>query len=198
MSTPNLPNTDPSLLVPRMPEVDVPVHLEETFAKARKSAAEGSGAGATAGRHVVIVTPGRMLMLQPCPAPGSMDPKVVASVEKLLAPQPPKNIAAVGFTELTALRANLGKAIPFFGTLLGLAYIGHAVWVFEGHPTALAAGCREADLLLVDELMVPFLDPYWVSTMTKVMRRPLIFSHERATFTLRRLHPPAAASAPAA
>jgi hypothetical protein len=53
-----------------------------------------------------------------------------------------RNIAAIAYTELSGLRSDISKTIPFFGILLGFAYIGHAVWIFEGHGSALVAGCR--------------------------------------------------------
>ena len=119
------------LFAPRMPEVDLLPDMEAVFDKARAAAAgEGEMAPPGAGRHVVIVTPGRMLMFQPCPPAGSMPPAQVASIEKMVSPAVQRNIAAIAFTELKALQSDPAQAIPFLGFLLGFAYIGHAVWVF--------------------------------------------------------------------
>ncbi len=96
---------------------------------------------------------------------------------------------AIGYTELAALQANISKAVPFMGMLLGFAYIGHAVWVFEGHGSALADGCRNADILLVDSAMVPHLQPDWQTVAGSTMRRPEIYTHDRATFRLSRARP---------
>jgi hypothetical protein len=63
--------------------------------------------------------------------------------------------------------------------------------VFEGHPSALAVGCRDAELLIADNAMMPFLQEDWVTVAVGAMKRPLIFAHERAAFSLRRLYPPA-------
>jgi hypothetical protein len=63
----------------------------------------------------------------------------------------------ITYTYLEALKKDILQAIPFFGFLLGFAAIGHRVWVFEGHSSALQAGCREADLLIVDGGILPFL-----------------------------------------
>lgn len=71
--------------------------------------------------------------------------------------------------------------------LLAFAYIGHAVWVFEGHFSALAAGCRDADLLLVDGGLVPFLQPDWIKVVSPVMRNPEIYVHDRATYALKKV-----------
>lgn len=179
--------SDDALFTPRMPDVDHPAHLSEVFDQARAAATGGAPAPGGSGRHVVIVTPGRILMFQPCPAPGSMPEEQVAVIKRMIPPEHPRNIAAISFTELAALRANVSKAIPFVGMLLGFAYIGHAVWVFEGHPSALAYGCREADALLVDGAMVSHLQDDWQAVASSAMRRPEIYVHDRQGFTLRRL-----------
>ena len=184
-------NIDPQIFQPRMPDVDEPPNLEEVFERARKAAKEETMPGKEKNRHVVVVTPGRMLLLQPCPAPGTMKPEAVQSVEKIMSSQTKRNVVVIAYTELTALQAGITQAIPFYGLLTGLAYIGHTVWVFEGHPSALAAGCREAELLIADNAMIPFLQEDWVTVAAGAMKRPLIFAHERATFALRRLYPPA-------
>src|ERR1044071_3027493 len=63
---------DPSLFEPRMPEVELGGDPAEVFRSARLAAAGASQLPGTApGRHVVIVTPGRILLLHPCPPPGS-------------------------------------------------------------------------------------------------------------------------------
>ena len=76
--------------------------------------------------------------------------------------------------------------LVFLGMLLGFAYVGHAVWVFEGHPSALTEGCRDADVLLVDGGMLPFLAPDWHAVASHARRRPEIYVHDRETFSLSR------------
>src|SRR4051812_1132520 len=128
------------LFVPRMPEVDELPGIETLFDTARTAAAgEGELPASGAGRHVVIVTPGRILMFQPCPPAGSMPAARVASVEQMISPSVKRNIVAIAYTKMEALQAGSARSIPFLGFLLGFAYIGHAVWVFEGHASALAA-----------------------------------------------------------
>ncbi len=171
----------------RMPEVEVPASIGAVFGKARSLAITGrADAAGTMRRYVIIVTPGRLLMLQPCPPPGSMPESQVAAIRSVLSPTRPQHVAAIGYTELTALRTNIAQAIPFLGMLLGFAYVGHAVWVFEGHPSALAEGCRAADVLLVDGGMLPFLAPDWHAVASHAMRRPEIYVHDRETFSLSR------------
>ena len=168
-----------------MPEVDEVPDIEEVFDKAR-NAALGVEPTEQKGRNVIVVTPGRMLMLQPCPAPGSMASSQVAAVEGMIPPKVKRNIAAIAYTELSALRSDISKTIPFFGILLGFAYIGHAVWVFEGHASALAAGCKDANVLIVDGEMVPHLQADWASVASNVMKGREIDIHDRATYSLRK------------
>jgi hypothetical protein len=172
----------------RMPDVDEPADIDAVFAKARLAATgEGESGRPAPGRHVIIVTPGRMVMFKACPPPHSMPADKVASVEQMVSSKVKRKIAAIAFTEAGALMHDAGQAIPFLGFLLGFAYIGHAVWVFEGHPSALAAGCRDADVLLVDGAMVPHLQQDWAAVASKAMRRPEILVHDRATHSLRRV-----------
>ncbi len=179
------PIDDASIFAPRLPAVEATASLAEVFAQARVAAA-GATSSATPGRHVVIVTPGRLLMMQPCPPPGSMPEAQVTGIKKMIAPERKRNIVAIAYTELTALQRDLPKAIPFIGMLMGFAYIGHAVWVFEGDGLALAHGCRDADVLIVDGGMVPFLAPDWATVAAGAMRGREIYMHDRATFKLQR------------
>lgn len=81
----------------------------------------------------------------------------------------------------------MNQTVPFFGMLAGLSYIGHCVWIFEGHSSALAAGCRDADVLIVDSAMAQFLPAGWQDTAAGSMRSPNILLHDRQTFKLRAL-----------
>jgi len=180
--------TPSALFEPRMPEVETAPQIGEVFAKAR-AAAVGADAQTAAARQLVIVTPGRLLMLQPCPPPGSMPESQVAAIQKLIPPHTKRAIAAIAYTELGALRKDLSKTVPFAGILMGFAYIGHAVWVFEGHASTLAEGCRDADVLLVDGGMVPHLQSDWYAVATSTMRRPEVYVHDRQTYNLKRWRP---------
>jgi hypothetical protein len=171
---------------PRMPEVAVPTDSDTAFDPARAAAAGTSRPADVTGQQVIVVTPGRTIMFLPCPPAGSMAAAHTASMERLISPAVKRNVAAIAYTELEAVKTDASRAIPFLGILLGLAYIGHAVWVFEGHPTALAAGCRDADVLIVDGGMVPHLQPDWQTVAASRMRRPEIYVHDRAAFALRK------------
>jgi hypothetical protein len=174
---------------PHMPQVDTPQKIEDIFADARRAArgeTRPPGAG-TDECFYVVVTPGRMVMYKPCPPAGSMPAEQVAPIERMLPPAVKRNIAVIANTELQAVMKEISKAIPFVGMLMGFAYIGHAVWIFEGHATALQAGCREADLLIVDGAMVQFLSKDWIQAAQGVMRNKEIYVHDRATFKLNRV-----------
>jgi hypothetical protein len=64
--------SQPVLFEPRMPEVDESSTLAQVFDQARTAAVGADQADGAAARSVVIVTPGRLLRLQPCPPPGTM------------------------------------------------------------------------------------------------------------------------------
>ena len=180
---------DDDVYRPRMPDVDVVPKIEDIFGTARQ-AARGQTPLPDArptDRHLIIVTPARMLIHHPCPPAGSMAPKQVSSIEKLIPSAVQRAIAVIAYTELRAVETDIARAIPFAGMLLGCAYIGHAVWAFEGHASALAAGCREADVLLVDGGMVPYLTEDWVKVVGSAMRRKEIYVHDRATYRLSRV-----------
>jgi hypothetical protein len=179
---------DADLFKPRMPDVDVPTTIADIFENARQ-AARGQQLPATDpnNRYLVVVTPGRMLMHQPCPPAGSMPANQVASIEKLIPSSVKRGIAVIAYTEVQAVKTDINKAIPFAGLLLGFAYLGHAVWVFEGHESALAAGCRDADALVVDGGMVPYLAGGWANIAASVMRHREIYVHDRTSYQLSRI-----------
>ena len=149
---------------PRMPEVDVRPDMEGLFAKARIEIASGGE------RRVGIVTPGRLTMLVPAPRPGSIPKEFVAQVSQLLPSAQPLNITFVGYTQLEALMQDKAKCIPQLGQLLGFAYLGHNVIVFEGHPSAFEYAPRDIDVLMIDSGMLPLLQPDWVDVALRLMQ----------------------------
>ena len=162
---------------PRMPAVDMVPDLGKRFAAARQAVVGGIEAlpgFAADQRYVILLTPGRMLMEQPCPKPGTIPPGLVADVEQIAATEPPLNITAIALNDIQAVLTSAAQAIPFFGYLLGLCYMGHKVVVFEGHPSALEAGVADADLVIVDSGMVPFLQADWTKIILKRQPPPRI------------------------
>ena len=147
------------LFDPHMPEVYIHKDIESVFKRARAAAADpAQGDDGIYRRQIIIVTPGRLLIGKDCPLAAEMAPEQLAVLEKLVPRKPTLHICAIAYTLLEALKKDMRQAIPFIDYLLGFAAIGHTVWVFEGHTDALAAGCRDADLLLVDSGMLPELE----------------------------------------
>ncbi|HYL39216.1 MAG TPA: hypothetical protein VEV17_25075 [Bryobacteraceae bacterium] len=169
----------------RMPDVAATVNVEEVFAKVRRIAA-----GEKQPRGLVIVRPDRTYLVLPPVAETPQLKKIAAGLEQLIPADVQRQVAVIGYTEFSGDSATPGlvevnKSIPFLGLLMGLSYIGHAVWIFEGHPSALAAGCRDADVLIVDSAMLPFLEAGWQDSAAAVMRSANLLVHDRATFQLR-------------
>ena len=167
---------------PAMPEVELWRNIEQVFAQARKSAA-GDG-NVTA---VVIVRPDRSLLLFPASSKSAQPP---AKLPDLIPSGRSCNIVAISNTGFPVGEAGPGvldasQAIPFLGFLFGWAWAGHRVWVFEGHPSALAAGLKESEFLLVDSGMLPFLQPDWMAVARRTMQPgSKIFLHDRAKYQL--------------
>jgi hypothetical protein len=70
---------------------------------------------------------------------------------------------------------------------MGFATIGHSVSIFGGSSAAaLAAGCHEADLVIVDSARLETLPESWQTLVAPVMRTPQILLHDRATHQLRK------------
>lgn len=144
------------------------------------------------GKYVGLIRPDRSYLLIAPPAKASMPGQMVQMMEKLVPPQPPRKISVAADTYFTwkagggvPSLAETGQAIPFFGMLLGLACIGHSVCVFPGTGASLEAGCKEADLLVVDDAQMPSLAADWQAVAAAAMRSANIVVHDRASFKLR-------------
>jgi hypothetical protein len=173
-----------------MPKVKVVPDVEDVFYRAREAAAGSEGPPVEQPcRHIMIVTPSRELMFCPCPIEGTMPDEQVAALEQMASSDEKRNIAAIALNEFSGKldAEKVNSVIPFYGILLGLGYIGHAVWIFEGHPSALAAGCRRADALMVDSGMIPFLQEDWLDVASSMMRNVAVYVHDRATHSSRRV-----------
>jgi hypothetical protein len=169
----------------RMPDVAPRSDIEEVFASVRRTAAgKGTGDG------LVIVKPDRTHLVMPRLGETAALKSMAENMNKMVPASTQRNIAAIGFTVFDTAPGvapglvEVSNAIPFLGMLVGFSYIGHAVWVFEGHRSSLAAGCRDADILLVDSAMRPFLEPAWDTRAAAVMRNVNILVNNRANFGL--------------
>lgn len=169
-----------------MPEVAVRGDIEEVFAEARRMASGRKGP-----RGLVIIRPDRKYLLLPALAESPQLNSMAAGLEKMIPSAVKRNIAVIADTAFLAESgaavgvADVGKAIPFLGNLMGFCYLGHAVWIFEGHASALAPGCRDADVLIVDGAIAPSLETGWEGEVSKVMRNANILIQDRAGFKLR-------------
>jgi hypothetical protein len=157
--------------------------IEHVFAAIRQRAAQ---------RQMVIHrSDGRQLMV-PALARDAAPADSVAAVERMLPSAMKRNVAVIGETSwASAEKPNLrdaASAIPFFGLLMGFGAIGHAVWIFGGATDAvLVAGCRDADLVIVDGARVDTLPAGWQDTVAPVMRVAQIRVFDRATQELRKV-----------
>ena len=156
--------------------------FEQIFAVIRKNAME---------RKLVILRPDGKQLSVPALGKDAVPPERIAAIERLLPSSIQRRIAVIGETSWTLREQpslqDAGNAIPFFGMLMGFAAIGHAVWIFDGRmPPVLAAGCRNADLVIVDSGKVTALPPNWQALTASSERKPQILVHDRATYQLRK------------
>ncbi len=179
----------PDIFEPHMPDVDVLSNIDELFELTRREL-EGEGAPVEnlveGQRAVAIVTPGRMVVYQPCPPPGSLEDERIREMRRLM-PKGARNIAVVSYTMIDAFMQDEAKTkcIPFLGILMAYAYVGYNVVVFEGHPTAMESGVRDCDVLMVDSGMLPFIQEDWFEAARKVMHPGAkVLVHKRESFTL--------------
>ena len=113
-----------------------PSPTSRTSSRTSEIAAGDKGQGG-----LVILRPNRRYLAVP---PMSARPelqKFAEGLEQLIPSGMRRNVAVISYTEFgggdgAPSIAEANKSIPFFGLLMGLTYLGHAVWVFEGHSSA--------------------------------------------------------------
>jgi hypothetical protein len=152
--------------------------IETFFAKVRKQAAGSRG--------VSLVRPDRSHYVLPAPPPGAISPQMEAGVKAVIPSDQPRNVAAIvasgalaGDPSKPPALPDIAKRVPFFGLLIGLAYTGHAVWIFEASPEAMPAGCEDADVLIVDSDALAALPTGWAVDAAIIMRNPNILAFDR-------------------
>jgi hypothetical protein len=155
--------------------------IEDTFPAMRAKAAQG---------HLVILCPDGQHLILPALPKVAVRPEMLAAVERMLPSTIKRSVAVIGDTAWTTgsepSLQTANQAIPFFGLLMGFASLGHLVWIFNGAANLLSAGCREADVLVVDSASVATLPRDWKAEAAKVMRNPEILIHDRASYQLRK------------
>jgi hypothetical protein len=170
---------------PRMPEISMRSDIQEVFARLRQTAAAPGTEGG-----IAILKPDRTHLVMPRLATAPSLESMAKNLNRMIPAEVPRNIAVIAYTLFETQTgaapglADVNKAIPFLGILVGLSYIGHAVWVFEGHASALAAGCRDADVLIVDSAMRACLATAWEGDAAAAMRNSNILVYDRATLQL--------------
>src|SRR5258708_454606 len=148
-------------------------------------------------RHVILVRQNQSLLCLPCPERSTVRPEYIANVERIVPSEAKRNIAVIAPTQpkleptdVDAIPGTvdviaMGRVIPFFGMLIGLVTIGHSVWIFDGQPDAMVAGCRDADLLLIDSAVAGRLTTKSLELVAPVMRSGNVLIHDRSTGQLR-------------
>ena len=156
-------------------------NVEDWFERARTQAAQGN--------LVVVREDGECLVL-PALTPDAVRPEMVAAVERMLPSTTKRNVAVIGDTAWASSASpslqSANLAVPFFGLLMGFGCIGHSVWIFSAAASLLSAGCRGADVLIVDSASVASLPADWQVEAKKVMRHAQILIHDRATYKLQK------------
>jgi hypothetical protein len=153
--------------------------IEAFFAKVRKRAAESRG--------VSLVRPDRTHFILPSPPEGSIGAQMVEGVKAVIPSDQPRCIAAMtapgalaGDPSQKPSLPEVAKRVPFMGLLVGLAYTGHAVWMYEGSAEWAAAGCEEADVLIVDSDAIATLPADWAVDAARVMRNANVLAYDRS------------------
>jgi hypothetical protein len=153
--------------------------IEMLFAKVRKHAA--------ANRGVSLLRQDQKVYVLPAPLPGSINPQMEAGIKATVPSEQPRNIAAIaapgalsgGDATKPPTVQDISRQVPFFGFLVGLAYVGHAVWIFEASAAWMPAGCEDADLLVMDSHAVSALPQGWATDAGTIMRNPNILVFDR-------------------
>jgi hypothetical protein len=170
------------MIAPSMPTVSPHRDIRRCFAEARRISAGGRGT-----RWVVIVAPDGTLVNVPVPARADADQSLLRDVRRALAPddEPLTDlvITSINCTTGAQRRARsfhrMLPLIPNLSYLVGAACLGNTVVAFEGHPNDFAAGCVDADMLLLDGGMIPLLSPDWAAVALQTLRQPRIICFGR-------------------
>lgn len=126
-------------------------------------------------RRLIMITPNREIKTSiNLPPKDTLPQEFIAHLESLAPSSEQWLIAAIGMTEYMAVKEDPYQCVPFLGTLEGFVQLGHAVILFEGHANALPEICENADMLIVDERMIPFMKKDWLPIVLSVMRNDYI------------------------
>jgi hypothetical protein len=170
------------MIAPNMPTVSPNRDFRQCLANGRRISA-----GVRGTRWVVIIAPDGTLVNVPVPAPADADKSLLRDVRRVLAPQgePLTNliITSINCTTGAQRRARsfhrMLPLVPNLSYLVGAACLGNTVVAFEGHANDFAAACVDADMLLLDDGMIPFLSPDWAMVATQTLKQPRIICFGR-------------------
>jgi len=144
----------PTLIPATMPTISPRRDIRRCFANARRLSAGAHGV-----RWVVIIAPDGTLVNVPVPSPDEADQTLLRDVRFCLAP----NQEAVTGLAITLINCTNGvqrrarsfhkmlELVPNLSYLVGAACLDNTVVAFEGHTGDFAAGCEDADVLLLDD-----------------------------------------------
>ncbi len=115
-----------------------------------------------------IVCPDRSFFLVTLSVAAELPPQLVEQNKDCIPYTKPLNITAVGFTGLRPSPEI--RRMPFVASILPFAYIGHSIVIFEGHESGFEASLKDADVLIIDSGMLPFLQPNWFEVARRAFR----------------------------
>jgi hypothetical protein len=160
---------------PRMPEVDESADIAQVFTQQRWSMTQYiTNKPASPGQRLCIigiVPPNRKLdqSLAAMPLPDPPSEGFEDRAKQVLPGARSLNITAISYTG-EERSPDDQRQLPFLSMLMQFAYLGHRIVVFEGHPSGFAASLRDADVLIVDSGMLPFLQSGWFEVAQSVFR----------------------------
>ncbi len=99
--------------------------------------------------------------------------------ESVLPSEIGQRLAVLTFTDAEPFQAAPNVCIPFLGMLTLLARSGNPVMAFEGQSDRLFAGCRDADILLVDWGILDELQDGWQEIARSTMRGDTLWLYDR-------------------
>lgn len=133
--------------------------------------------------RLAIVLNDRQVVYRDCPPKGVLPLNLVEMCSSLLPPDFSCKVVVVCNTD--ALKTHHpSEAVPFFSILIGLAYIGHKVILFEGDMNAIKVLCKDADVCIVDGAMVELLEKDACDTIEKLIKNEEMYIFDRETLNL--------------
>ncbi len=138
---------------------------------------------------ISIVRPDRAILFLALPPPPPQTSLLAKQLASVIPSERGRKIAVIGSTAFTMAGTEAvpslqeaNRAIPFFGLLCGLNYIGHTIWIFDGNPSAFPAGLEQSEILIVDSAMLPSLPADWMQAAQRAMQGDRrIFVHDRTS-----------------